>query len=108
MRRSLRGLLQVFITLILSMLFPFIALAQSSQSQTDTQRSIQLSQPGPTFVVREIDLQKPTTVIAYGDMRFTDPSNVKVKNTPARRDLVASVAQTRPDTVLLNGDLTMH
>jgi len=41
-------------------------------------------------------------------MRFTDPSNVKATNTPARRALVARVAQERPDAVLLNGDLTMH
>ena len=108
MRRSLRGLLRVFNTVNLYVVCAVMGLAQSSASQTDTQRSVQSNQPGPTFVVREIDLQKPTTVIAYGDMRFTDPTNVKATNTPARRALVARVAQERPDAVLLNGDLTMH
>jgi acid phosphatase type 7 len=108
MRRSLRGLLQMFITVNLSVVSAVIGLAQSNGSQIASQRSVQSSKPGPTFVVREIDLQKPTTVIAYGDMRFTDPSNVKATNTPARRALVARVAQERPDAVLLNGDLTMH
>src|SRR5882762_4800685 len=108
MRRSLRGILQVFITVNFAAVCAVIGLAQSNGSQTDTQRSVQSSQPGPTFVVPESDLQKPTAVIAYGDMRFTDPSNVKATNTPARRALVARVAQERPDAVLLNGDLTMH
>ena len=108
MRRSLRGLLQLFITVNLFAMCAVVGLAQSSPSQTDAQTSVQSRQPGPTFVVRESDLQKPTTVIAYGDMRFTDPSNVKVTNTPARRALVARVAQEKPDAVLLNGDLTMH
>jgi len=108
MRRSLKSLLQLFVSVNLSVVCAVMGLAQPGPSQTDTQRSAQSSQPGPTFVVREIDLQKPTTVIAYGDMRFTDPSNVKATNTPARRALVARVAQERPDAVLLNGDLTMH
>ena len=108
MRRSLKGLLHWFITVNLFAIYAVVGLAQSSPSQTDTQTSVQSRQPGPTFVVRERDLQKPTTVIAYGDMRFTDPSNVKVTNTPARRALVARVAQEKPDAVLLNGDLTMH
>ena len=108
MRQSLRGLLRVFITVNLLVACAGIGFAQSSASQIATQRSIQSSQPGPTFVVREIDLQKPTAVIAYGDMRFTDPGNVKATNTSARRALVARIAQEKPDAVLLNGDLTMH
>jgi len=85
-----------------------LSLAQSSQSQTDTQASSRTSQPEPTFIVRETDLQKPITVIAYGDMRFTDPSNLAATNTTARRALVARVAREKPDALLLNGDLTMH
>lgn len=108
MLRSLRGLLQAFGTVSLFVVFAVMGLAQSSPSQTDTQTPVQSSRSGAAFVVREIDLQKPTTVIAYGDMRFTDPDNLAVTNTTARRALVARVAQERPDAVLLNGDLTMH
>jgi 3',5'-cyclic AMP phosphodiesterase CpdA len=85
-----------------------LCFAQSSKSQTSTQASSQSRQLRATFVVRETDLQKPTTIIAYGDMRFTDPSSLPATNTDARRALVARIAQERPDALLLNGDLTMH
>jgi len=85
-----------------------MGLARTGASQKDAQRSVQSSQSKPTFVVREADLQNPATVIAYGDMRFTDPSALPAANVTARRALVARVAQERPDAILLNGDLPMH
>ena len=85
-----------------------MGLALTGASQKDAQRSVQSSQSKPTFVVREADLQNPATVIAYGDMRFTNPSALPAANVTARRALVARVAQERPDAVLLNGDLPMH
>ena len=81
-----------------------MGLARTSASQTDAQRSVQSSQSGSTFVVREADLQNPATVIAYGDMRFTDPSTLPATNVIARRALVARVAQERPDAVLEKTD----
>jgi 3',5'-cyclic AMP phosphodiesterase CpdA len=72
------------------------------------QRPVQTSHSDSTFAIHETDLRKPTTVIAYGDMRFTDPSNLAATNAGARRALVARIAQERPDALLLNGDLTMH
>ena len=62
-----------------------------------------ISQPGPTFTI-----PAPSgswTLIAYGDMRFTDPSNTKVTNPAARQALVARVAAEKPDAVLLSGDV---
>ena len=44
-------------------------------------------------------------MIAYGDMRFTDPSNESVTNPFARRALVAKVASEHPDAVMLSGDV---
>ena len=41
------------------------------------------------MVVRETDLQKPTTVIVYGDMCVTDPRNVAATNTRVRRPVGA-------------------
>jgi 3',5'-cyclic AMP phosphodiesterase CpdA len=108
MRLSPRAFLQMFGIVSLSAVCAVIGLAQSGPPQIQTQRSGHSSPAGPTFVVRETDLQKPTTVIAYGDMRFTDPGTLAATNTSARRALVARVAQERPDAVLLNGDLTMH
>jgi acid phosphatase type 7 len=102
------GLLQVLGTVSLSVVCAVIGLAQSSASQTDAERFALSRQFKSTFVVREADLQKPATIIAYGDMRFTDPSALPAANVTARRALVARVAQERPDAVLLNGDLTMR
>jgi hypothetical protein len=61
-----------------------------------------------TFFVEESELRKPITIVAYGDMRFTDPATLPPENVTARRALVGRIAQEKPDAVLLNGDLTMH
>jgi acid phosphatase type 7 len=100
--------LQVLGTAILLMLCAIISQAQSNSSQKNTQGPVQTSKPGSMLVVRDNELRTPTTVIAYGDMRFTDPTALPAENVNARRALVARVAQERPDAVLLNGDLTMH
>jgi acid phosphatase type 7 len=84
------------------------ALAQTGASHTDAQGSSQSKRSASTLTIHDSDLQNPTTVIAYGDMRFTDPGTLPAENVKARRALVARVAQERPDAVLLNGDLTMH
>lgn len=64
-----------------------------------------LSQPGPTFVVKDSDLPKNFSLIVYGDMRFTDPSNTTAANPDARRALVAKIADLHPDALLLTGDV---
>jgi hypothetical protein len=100
--------MQVFGAVAVCVVCAVLCFAPSSKSQTGTQASSRSSQPHATFVVRETDLQKPTTIVAYGDMRFTDPSKLPAENTAARRALVARVAQEKPDALLLNGDLTMR
>src|SRR5271165_566372 len=64
-----------------------------------------LSQPGPTFSVLDSQLPKNPSIIFYGDMRFTDPSNAKVANPRARRLLAERVASDRPDGLELTGDV---
>jgi len=44
-------------------------------------------------------------VIAYGDMRFTDPQNTTATNPKVRRWLVDRIAAEKPDAVLLSGDI---
>jgi hypothetical protein len=83
-------------------------LAQSAAPQTDTTKSGSSGHFRPTFVVRDVDSTKPITIIAYGDMRFTDPNALPAENVAARRALVARVAEEKPAAVLLNGDLPMH
>ena len=52
--------------------------------------------------------RRNVTVIAYGDTRFTDPSNVTATSPLARAALVARIADERPDAILVSGDLPWH
>src|SRR5436190_12821013 len=48
------------------------------------------------------------TVIAYGDTRFTDPTNITATNPSARAALINRIAEHKPDAVLISGDLPWH
>jgi hypothetical protein len=50
----------------------------------------------------------PVTVIAYGDTRFTDPSNVTATSPRARGALIACIADERPEAVFISGDVPWH
>ena len=60
---------------------------------------------GATFRVSDRELHSPLTIIAYGDMRFTEPNNVTATNPGVRQALIARIAKENPDAVLLNGDV---
>jgi hypothetical protein len=62
----------------------------------------------PTFTLPEAELRKPITLIAYGDMRFTNPKETIASNPKIRMEIVRRVAEQRPDVLLLNGDITWH
>lgn len=66
------------------------------------------SQASATFTVKEDDLHKPVTVVAYGDMRFSDAANHEATNPAARQTLVARIASEKPDAIFLNGDVPWH
>jgi hypothetical protein len=76
--------------------------------QTDTNTTVARDASGPTFVINDRDLHAPLTVVAYGDMRFTDPANVTATNPTARRALIQRVLEEKPDAILLNGDVPWH
>lgn len=85
-----------------------LSLAQNAKREgrvrpEDLPTSDLLSQSGPTFHVPSRG--KHTTVIVYGDQRFTDPSNTRVTDPVARRLLVNRIADEHPDGILLNGDV---
>lgn len=61
-----------------------------------------------TFDVAESSLAKPLVLIAYGDMRFTDPANTSATNPRARQALVSRIAEERPAAVFINGDIPYH
>ena len=63
---------------------------------------------GADFRISESDLSHPLRIIAYGDMRFTDPSEVRATNPKVRRWLVDQIAAEKPDAVLLSGDVPWH
>ena len=63
---------------------------------------------GPDFRISDSELSHPLRIIAYGDMRFTDPAEVKATNPKVRRWLVDQVAAEKPDAVLLSGDVPWH
>jgi 3',5'-cyclic AMP phosphodiesterase CpdA len=64
-----------------------------------------LSGAGPTFTIAAP--KGPWTLIAYGDMRFTDPANTKATDPVARRALVKKIAEEKPDALLLSGDVPL-
>jgi 3',5'-cyclic AMP phosphodiesterase CpdA len=94
-----RLLMTAFVTLIL-WLSPLQA-----QKADDAEVNALISTGGPTFRVPPGELQKHWTIIAYGDMRFTDPANQEVTNPKVRRWLVDRIAQEHPDALLLSGDV---
>lgn len=48
------------------------------------------------------------TIVAYGDTRFTDPSNRSAASPGARTALVGRIAEDQPDAILISGDLPWH
>ena len=64
-----------------------------------------LSEPGPTFKVAVPE--SGWTLIAYGDMRFTDPANTTSTDPMARRALVKRIAEEKPDGLMLSGDVPL-
>lgn len=80
--------------------------ARTGAPQTAT--TVASDQSGPTFAIDDRDLHAPLTVVAYGDMRFTDPANVTATSPAARQALIRRIAAEKPDAILLNGDVPWH
>ncbi len=56
----------------------------------------------------ETGLHGPFRFVAYGDTRFTDPSDTKAANPDVRRRLVRAIADARPDFVTFGGDIVYN
>ena len=80
----------------------------SKASQTNPDSLLLPDSSKPTFTIAESALRKPVTVIAYGDMRFTNPKEKIATDPKVRMELVRRVARERPDVLLLNGDVPYH
>jgi len=83
------------------------AIGLAQDDATDLPASGLLSTRGPTFRISDPELGPDVTVIAYGDMRFTDPTNVTATNPRVRKWLVDRIAAEHPSAVLLNGDVPL-
>ncbi len=59
----------------------------------------------PTFVRRQFGLEQPIRLVAYGDMRFTDPKVTTGTNPRIRQWLVNRIAEEHPQALLLTGDM---
>ena len=46
-----------------------------------------------------------TVVIAYGDMRFTDPKETQATNPTVRKLLVEKIASEKPNAIVISGDV---
>src|SRR4051812_13832464 len=57
----------------------------------------------PTFVVP--DVGRKMKIIAYGDMRITDPVDNEHTNVIVRRTLIDKLGQEKPAALLISGDI---
>ena len=83
----------------------YLSTVHAQRAEDDAAENGLLSSGGPTFWVSSAELPKQWTLIAYGDMRFTDPADQEVTNPKVRRWLVDRIASEHPDAVLLSGDV---
>ena len=51
--------------------------------------------------------QYPFTLIAYGDLRTTEPSNHSATDPERRQALIARITEEKPDLVMIGGDLVL-
>jgi hypothetical protein len=82
-----------------------IVLAQPTAATLSTDSL--LSEAGPTFRIADNLLPDPLTLIAYGDQRFTDPTNIRQTDPRVRRWLVNQIAKEHPAVVIMNGDVPL-
>ena len=62
----------------------------------------------PTFTVTDLPQGRPLRIVAYGDMRFTDPSNTSDTHPGVRQWLAQKVGELQPDILLITGDMPLH
>ena len=60
---------------------------------------------GPTLIFPQFKPGQAQDLVAYGDMRFTDPSVTKGTNPRIRKWLAERVGEEHPEVLLLTGDM---
>ncbi len=62
----------------------------------------------PLIRIADTELAQPLVLVAYGDMRFTDPKETDATNPKIRRWLVDKIAEEKPAIILISGDVPYH
>jgi acid phosphatase type 7 len=62
----------------------------------------------PLLRIADSELPASPVVIAYGDMRFTDPKETSATDPKVRRWIIDRIAEEKPNAVLLSGDVPWH
>src|SRR5256885_405242 len=55
-----------------------------------------------------VAVKVPFRFVAYGDTRFTDPSNTEASNAAVRRTLVQGIADAHPAFICIGGDISYN
>jgi hypothetical protein len=61
----------------------------------------------PTFVLKQFTAGRPLRLIAYGDMRFTDPVTTSGTDPRLRQWLAEKIGAEKPQALLITGDMPM-
>jgi hypothetical protein len=95
-----------------SSLVAMLSAAALTGCQLASSASFAASPPSGTsaanFSILDATLPEPLVLIAYGDMRFTDPGETAATSPAARTALVNQVAAEHPAAIFLNGDVPWH
>jgi len=79
--------------------------ATNAHGQTSQQPKSNPADTKPTFVLKQFSAEAPIRLIAYGDMRFCDPTITSGTNPKVRRWLAEKIGEERPQALLLTGDM---
>jgi hypothetical protein len=85
----------------------------ATSSAAESPRSASQSKPAPsakpdgkpTFVLKQFAAGQPLRLVAYGDMRFTDPAITDGTNPRVRRWLAEKIGKENPQALMITGDM---
>jgi hypothetical protein len=96
------------LTFLFASLFSVSTVAVASASSAEAPAPALPSVAAQAPVSFQVKTEGPFQFVAYGDIRFTDPSNHKDSDPAVRRALVAQIAKLDPKFVLVGGDLVLR
>jgi hypothetical protein len=105
-RSTLPRSILIFFAILASCFLPAIG-GQALQS-TSKSASPPPSRPPdtrPTFILKQFSPGQPLRMVAYGDMRFTNPTVTDGTNPKVRQWLAEKIGLERPQALLLTGDM---